>query len=490
MNLSGELAEAKETIQNFAREYGLDFYYVIFETLRFEEMNEIAAKGGFPTRYPHWRFGMEYESMSKGYRYGLQKIYEMVINTDPCYAYLLEGNSPVDQKLVMAHVYAHCDFFKNNYYFSKTNRKMMDEMANHAMRIRKYIDRFGIDTVEDYIDICLSLENLIDYQAPFIQRKGERFRYSAYDQASVKKLRSKRYMDRYINPPEFIEEQQRIKEDEQARTRSFPDQPERDVMMFLIENAPVEDWQKDVLSIIREEAYYFAPQGQTKIMNEGWASYWHSKIMTTRVLKDSEVVDYADHHSGTVHMSPGRLNPYKIGIELFRDIEDRWNKGKFGKEYDECDNYLEKRKWDKKLNAGRDKIFEVRKHYNDVSFIDEFLTEEFCNEHKLFTYRYNPQTERYEINSREFDAIKQQLLFSLTNMGQPVIEIENANYENRGELLLKHRTDGKGLDRAYAQRTMENLHQIWSRPVHIVTKNEDKQILLSFNGQEHSSQNL
>src|SRR5678809_1034405 len=135
-------------------------------------MNEVAAFGGFPTRYPHWRFGMDYEQLSKGYEFGLQKIYEMVINTNPAYAYLLEGNSLVDQKIVMAHVAGHVDFFKNNYYFSKTNRKMIDGMANHATRVRKHIERLGLEKVETFIDSCLCLENLIDPMSPFIVRRS------------------------------------------------------------------------------------------------------------------------------------------------------------------------------------------------------------------------------------------------------------------------------------------------------------------------------
>ena len=141
----------------------------IFEVCDYDEISEIAALGGFPTRYPHWRFGMEYQQLSKGYRYGLQKIYEMVINNDPCYAYLLRCNQMVDQKLVMAHVYGHNDFFKNNIWFSQTNRKMMDEMANHGTRIRAHMDRYGEETVENFIDNCLSLENLIDIYSPHDQ---------------------------------------------------------------------------------------------------------------------------------------------------------------------------------------------------------------------------------------------------------------------------------------------------------------------------------
>ena len=135
----------------------------VFELVDAEQLHAVAAYGGFPTRYPHWRFGMDYEQLSKGYEFGLQKIYEMVINTNPSYAYLLEGNSTVDQKTVMAHVSGHVDFFKNNYFFSKTNRRMIDEMANHGARIRRYVDRRGIEIVEDFVDTCLSLDNLIDY---------------------------------------------------------------------------------------------------------------------------------------------------------------------------------------------------------------------------------------------------------------------------------------------------------------------------------------
>ena len=322
--------------------------------LDYDELSEIAALGGFPTRYPHWRFGMEYQQLSKGYRYGLQKIYEMVINNDPCYAYLLRCNQLVDQKLVMAHVYGHNDFFKNNAFFGHTSRKMMDETANHGNRIRSYMERYGEDVVENFIDSCLSLENLIDVHSTAIKRREERNdrpRFGDDEEAdsASSKFQSKGYMDSFVNPPAFLKEQQRQKEADKQKAKQFPEQPERDVLLFLLEHAPFNHWQRDVLGIVREEAYYFAPQGQTKIMNEGWASYWHSTIMTTRTLHPSELVDYADHHSGTMATQPGRLNPYKLGIELFRDIEERWNKGQFGPEYEECDNYETRRRWDKQV---------------------------------------------------------------------------------------------------------------------------------------------
>ena len=175
-NLPPDLRALKEEIEGYARGYGLDFYETIFEVIDADDLNEIAAYGGFPTRYPHWSFGMAYEELRKGYDYGLSKIYEMVINNDPCYAYLMRCNHTVDQKLVMAHVYGHCDFFKNNAYFAHTNRKMMDEMANHGARIRRYVEKYGEDEVEAFMDRCMSIDDLIDIHSTAIRRRERRCR--------------------------------------------------------------------------------------------------------------------------------------------------------------------------------------------------------------------------------------------------------------------------------------------------------------------------
>lgn len=486
--LPPRLRDLEEEIKGYALSYGLDFYEVIFEMLTYEEVNMVAAYGGYPNRYPHWRFGMDYEQLSKGYEYGLSKIYEMVINNDPTYAYLLESNPEVDQKLVMAHVYGHGDFFKNNFAFQHTNRKMMDEMANHATRVRRLIDRHGLEKVEDFIDRCLSLENLIDYHSPYIKREPSISEDAEGDEA-ISGLRNEReYMGRYINPKEYLEGLERKAKEERERKRRFPETPQRDVLLFLLDFAPLEPWEQEVLSIIREEAYYFAPQGMTKIMNEGWASYWHSTIMTNNALRDSELIDYADHHAGTMAMSSGALNPYKIGIELFRDIEQRWNMGRFGKEWEECDSLSERQAWDKKSGLGREKIFEVRRHYNDVTFIDEFLTPEFCIQQKLFVYDYNDKRQTWEIASRQFQMIKERLLHQLTNFGQPIIEVVDANFENRSELLLVQKHDGVDLKLDDARHSLQSLQSLWRRPVNLYTRVDGKSLIMRFDGAEHSEQ--
>ncbi len=490
MNLTPELGESRERIKEYAKGYGLDFFETIFELVEFDELNEAAAYTGFPTRYAHWRFGMEYEELSKGYQWGLQKIYEMVINSDPAYAYLMNSNNIVDQKLVMAHVYGHVDFFKNNLWFAHTNRKMMDEIANHATRISRYVDKYGEETVEEFLDWSLSIENLIDPHSVQIKRRDDKpilhFDDSEEEEQVISKLKSKDYMDRFINPPEFITEQEKQLEMEKLKSRRFPEQPERDILLFLIEYAQLENWQRDVLSMVREESYYFSPQAMTKVMNEGWASFWHSKIMSEKVLQASEVVDYADHFSGTLATGPGRINPYKLGYELLKDIEERWNKGKFGKDYEECDDYRALENWDRKLGLGMEKLFEVRKLYNDVTFIDEFLTPEFVRRQEMFTYEYNRRTGMYEIANRSFDEIKKKLLFSLTNMGQPFIYVTDGNYKNRGELYLTHQHGGIDLDLRYSLDTLRNIQRIWGRPVLLETIESETRKLFRYDGEVYT----
>ena len=497
-NLPANLRILKDEIEGFARGYGLDFYETIFEVVDADNLNEIAAYGGFPTRYPHWSFGMQYQELKKGYEYGLSKIYEMVINNDPCYAYLMRCNHTVDQKLVMAHVYGHCDFFKNNAYFSHTTRKMMDEIANHAARIRGYVERFGEDEVEKFLDRCMSIDDLIDIHSVAIKRRdtGSRFDFQPQqtddgEDSRTQRFKAKGYMEDYINPPATLKgEEVEEKKKKDRQSMQFPEHPEKDVLLFLIEHAPLKNWQRDMLSIVRDEAYYFYPQAQTKIMNEGWASFWHSTIMTQKVLEPSEVIDYADHHSGTMATSSRRLNPYKLGIELLRDVERRWNMGQFGPDWETCEEMEKKRTWDLQLGLGREKIFEVRKVHNDITFIDTFLTPKFCHENNLFSFNYQDTTKNYIIESREFDKVKQRLLHSLTNFGKPWIYAANGNHANRGELLLRHEYNGVELKGDEAQDTLSNVQYLWGRPVHLETVVDAQAVLLTFDGTDHSHQTI
>lgn len=494
-SISGALRETQEKIEIIARGYGLDLFPTIYELVSADQLHAVAAYGGFPTRYPHWRFGMEYERLSKTYTYGLQKIYELVINNDPCYAYLLDNNTRTDHKMVMAHVCGHNDFFKNNAYFQPTNRKMVDEMANHGNRIRRYMDRFGQEAVENFIDSCLSIEDLIDIHSPFMGKRSEPTRYEFQEalesEAEVQRpprFPSKSYMDSFINPASLFEAEAEARENAVKPARRIPEEPTRDVMQFLLDHAPLRPWQMDILSIIRDEAYYFAPQGQTKIMNEGWATYWHSTIMTQHICEPAEIICYADHCAATLATSRGRLNPYKLGVELFRDIEERWDRGQFGPEYAQCEDWRERWNWNTHAGLGREKIFEVRRVHCDLTFLDEFLTPEFCERRQLFSFEYNPHTSYYEIESREFREIKNRLLKQLANLGRPRITLIDGNYRNRSELYLRHDYDGVELKMDYARETLTHLHRLWTRPVHLETVENDYVVVLSYDGVSTTSE--
>ncbi len=477
-DLTPDLLDHMVAIKEKAIDYGLDFYEVVFEVLDFETMNQIASYGGFPIRYPHWRWGMEFEKLSKRDAYGLGRIYEMVINNDPCYAYLQESNSVTDQKLVMAHVYGHADFFKRNAWFSRTNRKMMDEMANHATRIRKHIERVGADEVEHFLDQCLRIEHLIDPHSPFVARESTNGAREATPEPM--RLPAKSYMDPFINPPEAIEaEREELRKRAASQCGVTPLSPTKDVLKFLLIHANLESWQHDIISIIRDEAYYFAPQAMTKIMNEGWASYWHSKLMTSHFLEASEIVDYAEQHSGVVHMPPGGFNPYKLGIELFKDIERRWDKGQHGAEWDRLSNIGERAAYDDGSMQGRQKLFDIRSIYNDVNFIDEFLTPEFIEKHQLYHYKRDPHSGELRIVSRDPQVIKQALLYRISNMGQPHMYVVDANYLNRGELFLAHQWNGLDVEISSAVEVLRALRRIWGRPVRLHARIDQEQWLFT-----------
>ena len=488
--LTPELADLAYDVEEKAKGAGLDIFETVFELIDYKQLAEIAAYGGFPTRYPHWRFGMEFDRIDKSYTYGLSIIYEMVINNDPCYAYLLRANNMVFQKTVMAHVFGHCDFFKNNYWFQGTNRKMLDQMANHAATVKGLIEDIGHDEVESFIDTILSLENLIDmYNPPRVETSGASGSTEdelEHRRRAVPRIDAKKYMDSYVNPKEFIEEQKKRQNEELDKLKKFPSSPVRDVLKFLIDYAPISEWERQIIRIIRDEAYYFAPQGQTKIINEGWATFWHSRMMTKIApLSDSEIVDYCDHYAGVVAQQPGQLNPYKLGVELLKHIESRWDRGQHGIEYLHCDDPKVRAAWDRQDGRGHEKLFEVRKFHNDISFIDEFLDEDFCHNTKMFIYDYDPRNNRYTISSRNFAEIKSKLLSQLTNFGQPIIHVVDGNYANRGELLLEHEHEGMDLKQETMMETLKSLHRVWQRPVHVVTRHEDAKKRISFDGKAH-----
>lgn len=438
-----------------ASDLGLDFYDLKFEEIPWDVMNEIAAYG-LPIRAHHWSYGRVYQRQRLHGQMGLSKIYEIVLNNDPAYAFLLDTNTEVQNLLIVAHVAAHADFFKNNTWFEQTSRTMVSEAAEHAVRIERYKEEYGLRPVEVVMDAAFALERHIDPHKGLVRRPYPKRR------AVEREVRQEAYSDLF--PEE--ESYSLVRAVEGGRV---PAHPERDLLWFLSRYAPLEDWERDILEIIREESYYFCPQFNTKIMNEGWASYWHAEIINRYDgMTPSEMVDFATLHASVVRPA-GRLeiNPYYLGYKIFVDVEQRWNAMHAAGE---------------STLAGREKMFEIRTLDDDFSFLRNYLTEELVEELELYTYapacncnsrlqKTCPRCGEIAIVSRDVEAVVETLLRPRYNYGMPKVVVVGTD---GGVLELRQEdTENGGLDRHYAEKTLEHLYALWKAPVTVVTVDSD-----------------
>jgi stage V sporulation protein R len=386
--------------------------------------------------------------MKTQYDLGLSKIYELVINSNPCYAFLLDSNTLIQNKLIIAHVLAHCDFFKNNFRFASTNRDMIESMSASAERIRRYEYEYGIETVENFLDAALSIHEHIDPGLFPSRRVNER---PAPKKASAKK--SSAYDDLWTLDEAAAGKKTK---EEPERKKRFPEEPEKDLLWFIEQySADLEDWQRDILTMLRDEMLYFWPQIETKIMNEGWASYWHIRILRELDLTPAETVEFSRLNASVVQPSRHTLNPYYLGLKMFEDIENRW---------------------------GREKLFEVRELDTDISFLRNYLTKELVND--LDLYIFEKQGSEWKITDKDWENVRDQLVYSRVNGGFPYIVVEDGNFKNRGELYLKHYYEGVELDIKYVEKTLPYVYQLWGKPVHLETVVENKNVIFTNNGND------
>lgn len=457
-------------ISEKAREFDLDFYDMFFEICPADIIYTFGAYS-MPTRFSHWTFGKAYHKMKTQYDYNLGRIYEMVINSNPCYAFLLEGNTLIQNKLVMAHVLAHCDFFKNNAYFKKTSRDMVESMAAAADRFRGYEFKYGRARVESFIDAALAVQEHIE---PRELKKG-----------IISCGSEKGNICRAWRPETPYDDLWSLSEAEGChcegcdKKKKLPERPEKDLVMFITQHSKeLEDWQRDIMSVIRQEMLYFWPQMETKIMNEGWASYWHLRIMREIELDESEAVEFAKMHSGIIQTSRVRLNPYALGLKIFEDIERRW------------DNPTpeEREKYGRTGGQGRDKIFEVRAVDNDISFLRNYLTRELVDDMDLYLFKKVGYD--WKIVDKEWEKVRDAVVNSLTNCGYPYIAVVDGDFNKRGELYLKHNYEGAELDVFYLEKTLPHVYTLWGRPAHLETVLDNKPVLFSYNGEKCSKKFL
>ncbi len=428
--------------------------------------------------------------MKTQYDYNLSRIYELVINSDPCYAFLLEGNTLIQNKLVVAHVLAHSDFFKNNAYFRKTSRGMVESMAGAANRFREYEFKYDKQKVEAFLDSVISIQEHVN---PYRYIKEAGASLNDTDKGPCAggcggicgcgekgghgreaDSRGKRKETSYDDLWDLDK-----KEDcgcpKEEKPKKIPARPEKDLLLFIMQYArDLEDWQRDVISVIRDEMLYFWPQMETKIMNEGWATYWHLRIMREIDLDEDETIEFSRMHAGVVQPSKLRLNPYLLGLRVFEDIEKRWDSP--GDE--------ERKKYGRPGNEGRRKIFEVRETENDISFLRNYLTRELIEEMDLYLFKKVGYD--WKITDKDWEAVRDGIVAGLTNCGYPYIVVEDGDFNKRGEIYLKHLYEGVELDVFYLERTLPHVYRLWGRPVHLETVLDNKKVLFSYNGEKGS----
>jgi stage V sporulation protein R len=440
----GELEASLQDILDIALRCGLDPYPVHFELVPAAIMHEFGAYG-LPARFSHWTYGRAYQQIKTFYDYGLSKIYELVINANPAYAFLVDTNSVLQNKVVVAHVLGHVDFFKHNAYFEYTNRQMVEGASVNAERIRRYEYLHGSREVEEFLDAVLSIQEHVDDvsrvkprpSGPYPRRPA--IRETAYDDLLY--LGAER-------PPEPVVERVKV-----------PAEPDRDLLLFIADHARgLESWQRDLMHIVRAEQLYFRPQMRTKIMNEGWAAFWHARIMRELELTSHEYLEFSRMHASVLSPSRRQINPYFVGMKMFEDIERRF---------------------------GMERAMEVRELDSDVSFLRNYLTEELVEELDLYVYRR--QGDKWVVVDKDWERVRDTLVHGLTNFGQPYIAVEDGDYLDNGELLLEHAFEGQELDIQYAQRTLEQVFRLWGRPVCLATQRETKATVLRFDGHAHTA---
>lgn len=463
-----DLTAAIEEIWEFSQSTGLDPFPIHFEIVPASIMYEIGAYG-IPGRFSHWTHGKAFHQMKTMYDYGLSKIYELIINTDPAQAFLMEANSLVQNKLVIAHVIGHSDFFKNNVYFQHTNRQMAETAGVTAERIRAYEREHGEKVVEEFLDAVLAIQEHIDPNLRVMRaRPGEA--------RGLPRRRTTEYDDLWVLSG---------KDDQPVAPvrRKIPEEPEKDLLLFLLQYAPdLEEWQQDILNIVRNEMIYFLPQMQTKIMNEGWASFWHSRILREMDLPVEEHVEFSRLHSSVLSPSPRgmSMNPYYVGFKMFEDIERRWNGDLTEKEREayRFDNHGAE--WPHQ-GKGREKMFEIRELDNDVSFLRNYLTRHLVDE--LDMYIYAKEGDEWVVVEKDWRKVRDALVDSMTNFGFPYLMVEDGDYRRARELYVKHCYDGRELDHHYAARTLRYLYRLWTRPVHLETVVDEKPVIWTFDGE-------
>lgn len=419
-------------IEEMIAEIGLDTYPQEFEICSYEDMVGYEAYAGMPVRYPHWSFGKAYERKKTFYRYNLSGLpYEMVINSNPCLAYLMKDNTLLLQILTMAHVYGHNDFFKNNRLFKTATRAehTLEMFGSHARRISDYIKdpSIGYARVERVVNAAHALRFQIH------RTVGEKH-------LTPEEVKQK-MIDHYSAPVSGHPLLEKRTDTLVPDLNRIPLEAEEDLLLFIIRYASLSEWEKDIINIVRQESLYFLPQIETKILNEGWASYWHYKILNSLKLPQELYLEFLKRHNQVVSPFEGSLNPYHLGFKILE-----------------------------KLDQKGENIFTVREQERDSSFLRRYLDEDTCREFNLFSFLKKGRDYYVkDIADKEgWKEVRNTLALNVGIQALPVIKVVEVGTKNN-LLMLDHEWDGRELQLDYAHQTLKHLAQLWGGKVRLRT---------------------
>ena len=397
------------------------------------------------------------------YDYGISGLpYEMVINSSPSLAYLMRDNTMCLQILTIAHVYGHNDFFRNNFTFNSTRPEdTIPRFKVHADRVRGYMEdpSIGIEKIESFMDAvhALSIQCRRNLAIKKITREEEEQTLLDMAEPRVDEFGRLHKRQVYVKPD----------------LTKVPLSPEENILLFIRDHNPyLSEWEKDMLTIAHEESIYFLPQIETKIMNEGWASFWHREILNSLHLPQELHLEFLVRHNQVVRPFPRGLNPYYLGLRLWDDIKRRHD--------DPTPEEIEK--YGKPTKTGMQAIFEVREVDRDASFLRRFLTEELMRDMDMF--QYEPRGEEMVVSKVSdqdgWREVKETLIKNVGLGTVPVIKIEDADHGHNRILYMRHHHDGRDLQLEYAERTLAYIQRLWGHEVMVETAVNGKKVLLAY----------
>ena len=495
-------------VREIAEDMGLLTTEIMFEIVSAQRVLE-GMSYNFPTNFSHWSFGRDYERNRTIYEHtGHGILYEQVWNFETPKAFLVETNPLALNALILAHVYGHVDFFLANRYcqHGRSFADIADEARNAALRFQEYTDRYGVDEVEAVIDAGMAIQWHQDLD-PFAEEVPEedlRDRLIAVERAKLERPTTLAGELRGVQTAEEIAVIERNLNEVLLKT---PPQPEYDLLRYVITHSPkpLRPMAADMLSVIRNQARALAPNGRTKLLNEGWATYVHVHIMRQifqeGLLTPEEHGVFNKFHSAVLREDKKSLNWYRVGYGLYEYVEEQWDKGRFGREFEECEDPHRWAYWNTGANQGRDKIFEVRANYSDRMAVELLFRDDFIHDQKLYLYQEQVDDESGEIIDvvveNRPETLRQILKRHLTLYVSPIIYVKDGNYNDNRELYLMHVSDSRSpfeLNQRYQQGTLEKLFYLWGRPVHLetdeITDDQVTRVVDTYDGEDHTTRKV